>query len=99
MVSSIVSDWIVLFGLLMRPYKVQPARVSEDLGIMTKKKYSAIPQTPVMKPQHKVILSHVTDNRIMLYSRIYIYIYIYKYKRNIIKHNDELQWTNEHTSL
>ena len=27
------------------------------------------------------------------------YIYIYKYTRNIIKHNDELQWTNEHTSL
>ena len=25
--------------------------------------------------------------------------YIYKYMRNIIKNNDELQWTNKHTSL
>ena len=30
------------------------------------------------------------------YFCIAIYIYIYKYMRNIIKHNDELQWTNEY---
>ena len=30
---------------------------------------------------------------------IFVYIYIYKYMRNIIKRNDELQLTNEHTSL
>ena len=43
-------------------------------------------------------LVYLTSIVCCIVTTIELYVYIYKYMRNIIKHNDELQWTNEHTS-
>ena len=54
----------------------------------------------MLSDTHTRIHSHTHTNKHACPETVKVFAtYIYKYMRNIIKHNDELQWTNEHTSL